>query len=651
MLVPRRRFPIATPLLALLVCTVGRAAAAPFPPVTERELALASVPGEPNAPAVVLFKKGEFRMMDIARGDVSSSLKVDVRVKVLTEQGKERGEVAIPHSRALRLLGFEGRTVLPDGRVVPLPADAKFESKASRAERRFVTTVAFPAVEVGAILDYRYELRFDSIYLLEPWYFSEDLPVLYSEIVYQVPSEIAAQPWGRDPFRVQVKSESAKNSQGVRFRAWAENLPAIPEEPYGAPFADLATQLILLPSAYTAGPTRFELLADWRSTSELVLESWNKALRKDGAAARRARELAARAGTGTAEERAAAVYRFVRDEIATEDLAGVYVPERSTPDSVLAARAGDYAEKALLLQAMLAAIEVPARPVWVADRLGGLIDRQLANPNWFERVIVAAEIGGRRVFLDPSDRALAFGRIHYGIEGMEALIPDRKKPENLVLPESPWTDSRRRASLELALGADGRLAGKGALELTGHHAWNRIQWQENAEKTAEAWKKWLGDAWRDFEIADLAFEELADESRVRVTWSMAQREEEVLGDEATLAPSRPLGPAEQPFVQPATARRTPVVLSFADRDEVELRLSWPEGWKVETAPSATSHESAVGALVAEVEVDEAARSLVYRRRFDILDKELGDPREYELIRALYTEVEKHDAQSLALVRR
>ena len=647
---PRSRCRTASSLLALLLCTAGVAVADQFPPVSERERALASVSSEPNAPAVVLFKKGEFQMMDIARGDVSSILKVNMRVKVLTEQGKERGEVAIPHSRFVRLAGFEGRTVLPDGRAVPVPADAKFQSKTSRAERRFVTTVAFPAVEVGAILDYRYELRFDSIYFLEPWYFSDDLPVLYSEIVYQVPQEVSAQPWGRDPFRVQVKSESSRSSLGTRFRAWAENLPAIPEEPYGAPFNDLATQLILLPSAYTDGAARIELLASWQSTSEQVLVPWEKALRKDAAAVRRARELAAGAGSG-ASAHAAALYRFVRDEIATEDIEGVALPERATPDAVLAEKAGDYSEKALLLQAMLAAIKVPAQPVWVADRLRGLIDRQLPNPNWFERVILAAEIDGRRVFLDPSDRALAFGQIHYGIEGMEALMPDRKKPEGLVLPVTPHTDSRRQARVELAVGADGRLAGKGSLELVGHHAWNRIQWQENAEKTTEAWKKWLGDAWEDFEIADLAFEELVDEKRVRVTWSMAQREEEVLGDEATLAPSLPLGPTKQPFVQPAAARRTPVIMSFADRDEVELRVTWPEGWKVESAPAAARHESAAGAFVTEVEADEAARTLTYRRRFDIVDKDFGDPSEYELIRALYTEVEKHDAQSLALVRR
>lgn len=34
--------------------------AADFPPITEAERAVTSVPGEPNAPAVVLFKKGEF---------------------------------------------------------------------------------------------------------------------------------------------------------------------------------------------------------------------------------------------------------------------------------------------------------------------------------------------------------------------------------------------------------------------------------------------------------------------------------------------------------------------------------------------------------------------------------------------------------------
>ena len=46
------------------------------------------------------------------------------------------------------------------------------------------------------------------------------------------------------------------------MRAWAENLPAIPDVPYSPPFNELASQIVVLPAGYE-GSTE-SLLADWK---------------------------------------------------------------------------------------------------------------------------------------------------------------------------------------------------------------------------------------------------------------------------------------------------------------------------------------------------------------------------------------------------
>ena len=82
--------------LLLPLLAARPAAAQDFPPVTDEERAITSVPGEPNAPAVVLFKKGEFLMAGYGRfiGSLSSHLRIQARVKILTEAGKSNGELA-----------------------------------------------------------------------------------------------------------------------------------------------------------------------------------------------------------------------------------------------------------------------------------------------------------------------------------------------------------------------------------------------------------------------------------------------------------------------------------------------------------------------------------------------------------------------------
>lgn len=644
---PYRAFAI---LLTAAVLS-GAAAAQGFPPLTERERSLTSFPGEPNAPAVVLSKTSEFLMMGYGHaGQVSSSLLVTTRVKILTEAGKSQGEVSIPHSSYVRLQGFKGRTVLPDGRVLSVPDDARFERKVSQRQRRSVTSVAFPGVEVGAILDYRYELRFDTFYFLEPWYFSDELPVLRSEVTFKVPRELQVKAWSGDPFKVGVRSETRQTPLGTEIRVWAENLPSVPDEPFGLPFADLATQMMLLPAVYGDEYQRMPLLESWASACKLIDEiQYDRARRKDGGVDRKAREIAGTAGGD--RQKAEALYRFVRDEIATEDLEGVLLDEGSSVERTLSSRSGDYAEKAMLLQALLKAVRIESRLVWAAHRWRGRIDTGVANPGWFDRAFVMAEIGGGRVFLDPSDRALGFGQIQAGYEGTPALIYDKKKPEPIVLPESTFDQNGRRAVIDLALDETGRLAGTGELVLTGHPAWERIDWQEDEARTVEAWKEWLAERYKDFQIADVRAEELPDDRKARLTWSMKQREEEVLGDESNLAPSLPLGPVAQPFVQAADQRRSPVLFPYPEMEEIELRLRWPAGWTVEAMPSLARQDNAVGGLTVGVESDDAERSLVYRRRLELRQKQLGSKQHYEAVRALYAAAEKSDAQAISLVRR
>ena len=156
-----------------------------------------------------------------------------------------------------------------------------------------------------------------------------------------------------------------------------------------------------------------------------------------------------------------------------------------------------------------------------------------------------------------------------------------------MLPLSPIDQNARRAKIDLELDAHGRTERKGTLRLTGHPAWEQIHWQQSAEKATQAWKEWLEEAYRGYTIADLRVDEQVDEERVEVSWTMTEREEEVLEDEASLPPSRPLGPVHQPFAQPAADRRTAVLFDDAHRDEVEMTLRWPEGWKPDTLPSDT----------------------------------------------------------------
>ncbi|HSN85967.1 MAG TPA: DUF3857 domain-containing protein [Thermoanaerobaculia bacterium] len=631
---------------AVFLLLPGQAEA--FPEITAAERALTAVPGDPGASAVVLFRKAQLFMDDPMQSDPASLLQVKIRRKILKEDGKKYGEVTIHHSQWTRLTGLKGRTVLPDGREVPLPDKAVFKRKTSASEKSYVTTVAFPSVEVGSILDYEYDIRFPSIFWLEPWYFQEEVPTLYSEIIYDVPGIVEFKSWMRDTMRTGIRSELTPMSRGNRVRAWGENLQAVPDEPHNLPFADLASRFMLVPLKIHYPGEVVELFNDWATTCDLYHESYERARKKSKAAQAKGRTLTA--GLTDRQEIARTLYRFVRDEIETEAVIGVGLAEKATSDSMLQNKRGNLTGKSVLLWSMLGAAGFDARLVWVADRWSGTIDPQIANPWWFDRTLVAIDLDGRRVFLDPTDRTLAFGRISPDLEGTTALIVDRKKPETITLPTLPFEQNLRLAKVALDLDAEGRLTGRGSLTLDGHQAWKEIL-PRGAEETLKAWTDWLVERYPDFDVAEVTVRESVDDQRVELSWTLAQREEEVLGDEVTLSPSLPLGPMAQPFPLPMTQRRSPILFRFADRDDLELTLRWPEGWQPEALPEARKAEGSIGLMDVTLAVDAANRTLTYRRRFDIRESRLGQYPQLEAIQKLYAEMEKSDAQALALVRR
>lgn len=643
-----RRIPPSV-LACLALALAGPAGAADFPPVREADLALESVPDWPDAPAVVLYERGRFTMMGALASESYSSLVVEGRIKLLTEEGRDHGEVVVQHSDFVRLVGFEGRTVLPDGREVPLSEEHLYRETVTGDKKWYQTTATFPAVEPGAILDYRYEVRFELVTNLEPWYFQKAIPTLHSEITYYVPGHVSAQPWGKATFGGQFQTSQQRTARGTELKVWMDDLPAIPHEPESLPFEDLSSSFLLLPTMMTEGGTRFLLFEDWKSACDLADYPYREMRRRDGQTRSRGKALARDAGRDP-EARARAVFAFVRDEIGTIDLPGVAPSLGESLDDLLRERRADLAGKGLMLEAMLDAAGLDPELVWAADRRFGRIDPSVANPNWFEAVLVRLELGGREVFLDPESPAHAFGYLRPDLEGMGALVYSRRNPRVIRLPAAPHEANARRATLELVVDAEGRVTGSGSLVFEGHHGADWFRREPTAAGRREALTESLEEDFPGFEVSEVEAEGDLEASRLAVTWTLAQREEEVLGDQATLVPSRPLGPVAQRFTLAPVERATPVLLRFADRDVVELSVTWPEGWVAEVLPEAVAFESAAGSFATEIERDPEERRLRVRRTFDIVEREHTGWDAYLALRKLYAAASESDARELVLVR-
>lgn len=641
--------------LALWFCAPAQAklAAYEFPPITASERALTAVEGHPNAPAVVLWHQGEIRYNFSFGKGVTAKVSVTRRIKVLADAGKEYGEVELYSYSGNELGNFAARTVTATGETIALRADSVFTSRVSKRKKIDSVRFALSEVNVGSILDTHIEYEVSSFLWLDPWSFQDDVPTLRSQVSFEVPDVLVTQEWIRDPQSLGVKTQKTEQGKRAQIQAWVENAPPLHAEVHAPPAADLAARFSVVPIRFTGNARAYGAdLYSWSHLGEGIREYLVAAADEERVQSF-ANALVKELPREKTEDRTRRLFAFVRDDVKTaEDDRGSIALESDLAD-VLAERSGTRSEKALLLEAMLHAVGVET--VWIlgTSARSGALDDGLPSFGNLDRVLVGARLNGVTLALDPSDRCLAFGQISPSLQGTRVLMLPRfgVVPKLQSLSTMPADANARRAEIELAIDEQGVLSGTGRLSHTGLHALSACRFHLDEQDTQKSWREWIEGEFPGFVIENVSTEAPEDRRSLSVQWKMHQREEDVLEGELTLAPSRPLGPVHQILPQPVEERRAPVYLAFADREEVELRLTWPAGWELEQNPRPRNQTSDAGALKVEIETAVDGLSLTYRRKVLISRPRLIGKLLYTALQQLYADLEKSDAQSIVLVRR
>jgi hypothetical protein len=144
---PYRRFMMVCLSAVLFACVAPvRTVASDFKPIPPEELQIKEVPGQPNAPAIVLFHE---ELAD----DVMHFQSVYTRLKVLTEAGRKYADVQLAYSSKFALSSLDARTIHADGSIVEFDGDAFVKSHGGDDK---ASSFTLPDVQVGSIIEYRY---------------------------------------------------------------------------------------------------------------------------------------------------------------------------------------------------------------------------------------------------------------------------------------------------------------------------------------------------------------------------------------------------------------------------------------------------------------------------------------------------------------
>lgn len=466
----RSRFAARSLLLAaallLLPSAPGSAVAdAPWPEITPAEKSLRQVAFEPDAGAVILLDSRDGSI--VSKGsDYANVLTYHRRIKILNERGRDAGEVRIPAGKYSRVDAIEARTLRPDGSVVAVPATEIHRRVVARTRgwNEVAYVFHFPSVEPGAILEYRYQRTVDAFVFIEPWSFTQDLPVLVSKVAQAIP-------WGAEyavschhcPEPKPVVTPFRDGQKRGSRHAWeVRDLTARKSEPLAPPggVTDTALELVL---RFWAGVYWFQLdreerfFTDWDSVGRFAAFGYEAAAKEDLGPLKEKVEGWV-AGVTDSETRLKAVVAGVRR--ATRYLGGdeVYGIARPVGD-LLRDSTADNEERAVLMAAALRLAGFPTRITLVAGRDRGPMYQNFPSLSQFSFAVVIASLpDGTDLWIDPTATWAPYDFLPWRASGASGLLLDKRRKNPMVSLPTRTDIGLTRFDVRVTPGNGGRVA-------------------------------------------------------------------------------------------------------------------------------------------------------------------------------------------------
>ena len=378
---------------------------------TPAELSMTSIPEVPNAPAVYLYKEQ-------TTDDFEHAHRYYVRLKVLTERGKDYANVELPYitgQAGYNIDEIAGRTIHPDGSIVMFtgkPYD-KLVSKAGRYQEK-AKVFTLPAVDVGSIIEYRYKFSFDEDYFWSPdWYLQSDLYTRQAHYMWRPTNKQLVNDKGDVvsgrvawapilPQGAAVKQETPAGKFELTLDV--HDIPPFPEEEDMPPLGSVSYRVLFYYSAY-ANPAEF-----WKSEGKTWSKAQDKFIGPNSAVNDFVRTLVLPADTQ--QQKADKLYTalmtfentdFTRARSSKEDKAAG-LKEVSNAGDVIRRKRGTSDQIAETYVAMARAAGLKAYVMAVANRDERLFVAMYLSLRQLDDDIAIINIDGKDVFFDPGQR-------------------------------------------------------------------------------------------------------------------------------------------------------------------------------------------------------------------------------------------------------
>ena len=345
------------------------------------------------------------------------------------------GEYGFSHSDFQELVSYDAYTRTPDDKKLKVG-----EFKTSTDKESFVfyddvkhTTFNFPSIEPGAIGNLQVSWHNKDPHLLSPFYFTDYMPVVNSELKVTVSKDISLKYllMGLDTGYIAVTIESKHHNNIYTFKY--KNCPADKRYADAPGFAWYSPHVVFYIENYKddKGNT-VPYLSNADDLYRLNYSFIKTVNQTTGPELKRIVD-SLTTNLTTPESRARNIYSWVQHNIkyvAFEDGMGGFIPRGA--GLVCSRRFGDCKDMASILTEMMNAAGIPAYFTWIGTRDLPYKFSQTPLPLVSNHMICAIKLNGNFIFLDGTDPTCVFGMPSSMIQDKEAMIAISEKEYKIL---------------------------------------------------------------------------------------------------------------------------------------------------------------------------------------------------------------------------
>lgn len=393
--------------------------------ITPAQFAMTSCSFDKEANAVVIFDRATSNYDD----DYRLVTNRRIRIKILKENGIEKGNVSIPFyskDQFERLSRIGGVSITPGENQDPEWTHLENKSIYTRKINDIYSEVTFalPNVKVGTIIEYWYESTMEHYGGLQDWYFQHDIPVMQSTYhLYVVPNAVFSYVVKKSRnLDVSIDKDPATGRISFEMR----NVPGLNGESFSPSYRNYLQRIDFQLSAIVnryGGVQKFT--NTWSDLNRELLNDKNfgGSLKKSlagSSAVQPAWKMAP-----TPYEKMNAIFNFVRNTISWDHIESKYA--LTNLKNVLEKKKGNSGEINLLLVNLLRGADIDVYPLLVSERSHGKVDTTYSFLDQFNKVVACVDLDGIKYILDATDQQTPVSMIPVDLLNTVGFLVDKKQ--------------------------------------------------------------------------------------------------------------------------------------------------------------------------------------------------------------------------------